>query len=43
MNKDGQLSAKDLSENDLDKPGIWYRFSGWLVVNVVLRLFKYKE
>lgn len=35
--------ANNSSENDLGKPGIWYRFSGWLVVNVVLRLFKYKE
>lgn len=32
------------SENSIDKPGLWNRFSGWFIVNIVLRYFyKYEE
>jgi hypothetical protein len=37
----GQSST--LTEQELGKPGIWDRFSGWFVVNILLRLYKYKE
>ena len=32
-----------LSEKDLGKPGLWNRFSGWALVNILLRFYKYKE
>lgn len=35
--------AKNSSENSIDKPGLWNRFSGWALVNILLRFYKYKE
>ncbi|MBP9781480.1 hypothetical protein KBC89_02390 [Candidatus Woesebacteria bacterium] len=34
---------KFLKSLEVDKPGLWNRFSGWALVNILLRFYKYKE